>query len=115
MKTPAEVYRPSERPWKGTPDDLEYPPGMLPRRVGRHGEVSIRGLRIGVSEALTKWSVGLEPLPEERMAVWFGELLVGEIDLPTASFAPARAGAKEPPPKPRPPLDPTPAPRQPKV
>ena len=36
MKTPAEVYAKSSRPWKGTPEALEYEVGLGSLRRGRH-------------------------------------------------------------------------------
>jgi putative transposase len=107
MKTPGELYRPSERPWKGTPEDLDYG-GMETRRVTAvSGTIRYRREHIGISAALGGWSVGLSPRETDDglLDVWFAELLLGQLDPSTASFRAARpgrteAGAPEPEPKP---------------
>jgi transposase InsO family protein len=94
MRCPAEVYAPSPRRWKGTPEDLEYPSGYLVRRVARRtGCVRIACRLIHVSAAVGGWSVGLKPESDGGLGVWFGPLRLGSIDVVRESFAPARAGA----------------------
>ena len=85
MKCPAEVYQRSARIYAGTPEDMTYP-GMWSRRVNRHGMVHWKGARIFISESLARWSVGLNPLPDGKIEVRFGRLLLGWIDRPTESF-----------------------------
>ncbi len=36
--------------------------------------------------ALAGWNVGLKPLAQDRLEVWFGRLLLGEIDLAASNF-----------------------------
>src|SRR5438094_314658 len=76
MRSPAELYRASERKYQGTPEDLNYPQ-MCPRRVSAHGTIKIDNQALFLSKALAGWSVGLKPITEQRMEVWFGRLLVG--------------------------------------
>src|SRR5437870_7777619 len=85
MKCPAELYRPSERKYEGTPQDLDYAQ-MCPRRVSTSGAIKFDGQSLLLSSALTGWSVGLKPLIADRLQVWFGRLLLGEIDLATSNF-----------------------------
>ena len=85
MKCPAEVYQPSPRAYAGTPEDMTYP-GLAGRRVNRHGMVHWKGALIFISESLGGWSVGLNPLPDGKIEVRFGRLLLGWIDQPTESF-----------------------------
>ena len=87
MRTPAELYCHSERKYDGTPEDLTYP-GMETRRIGKVGQLVWNGQRIFISTALQNWSVGLE-LHQERFNVWFGRLLLGQLDPQTASFEPS--------------------------
>lgn len=102
MKTPGEIYRPSERLWKGTPEDLDY--GMMEtRRVTPvTGLIRYRREQIGISAAIGGWSVGLSPREADGLLdVWFAELLLGQLDPSTASFRAARvdrsvAGAPSP-------------------
>jgi hypothetical protein len=35
---------------------------------------------------LAGWSVGLNPIAEDLLEVWFGRLLLGQIDLATSNF-----------------------------
>jgi transposase InsO family protein len=85
MRCPAELYRASERKYEGTPDDLEYPQ-MCARRVNATGRIKLEGQVLFLSTALAGWSVGLKPLTADRLEVWFGRLLLGEIDLSTSNF-----------------------------
>jgi putative transposase len=85
MKCPAELYRGSERKYEGTPEDLDYPQ-MCTRRVSACGAIKLDRQSLFLSSALAGWSVGLKPLTADRLQVWFGRLLLGEIDLATSSF-----------------------------
>ena len=53
-----------------------------------------------ISTSLAGWSVGVKPVNERSVEVWFGRLLLGWIDPTTASFLradirPQEAGEKE--------------------
>jgi len=85
MKCPAELYRASERKYEGTPEDLDYPQ-MCTRRVSACGAIKFEGQSLFLSSALAGWSVGLKPLTADRLEVWFGRLLLGEINLAASNF-----------------------------
>jgi putative transposase len=85
MRCPGEVYIPSKRKYEGTPEDLHYPQ-MCPRRVSASGVIRIDQLQLFLSNSLAGWSVGLKPITKDLMEVWFGRLLLGQIDLSTSSF-----------------------------
>ena len=85
MRCPGEVYVASPRQYEGTPEDLEYPK-MCSRRVSSRGMIAVDGGNLFLSSALAGWSVGLKPISVEVMEVWFGRLLLGQVDLPTSSF-----------------------------
>ena len=95
MLTPAEIYQNSERLWIGTPDDIDY--GAMDKRKVAVGTGCIRygGELIQISTALSGWSVGLSPLPNGLIEVWFAELLVGHIDPKTSSFVAIRPDRDE--------------------
>jgi len=95
MLTPAEIYRNSDRLWTGTPDDIDY--GAIDKRKVAVGTGCIRygGELIQISTALSGWSVGLSPLPNGLIEVWFAELLVGHIDPKTSSFVAIRPDRDE--------------------
>lgn len=94
MKFPAELYRQSERKYEGTPEDLEYPQ-MCSRRVNGYGNISLDGQSIFLSNALAGWSVGLQPIAQDRFQVWFGRLLLGEIDPTTSRFCRAACAPEQ--------------------
>jgi putative transposase len=85
MKCPAELYRASERKYEGTPQDLDYPQ-MCSRRVSNVGAIKVDGQSFFLSTALRDWSVGLKPIAGDRLEVWFGRLLLGEVDLAASNF-----------------------------
>jgi len=85
MKCPAELYKNSDRKYEGTPQDLSYP-GMDSRRVANQDCISWNGQWMFISGALAGWSVGLESQPQGKCNVWFGELLLGQMDESTLSF-----------------------------
>jgi hypothetical protein len=85
MRCPGELYRASERKYEGTPEDLDYPQ-MCSRRVSPTGLISLEGQKLFLSASLGGWSVGLKPMAEDRMEVWFGRLFLGEVDLAASSF-----------------------------
>jgi len=85
MRCPGELYAPSHRKYDGTPEDLEYPQ-MCTRRVCQHGLIKVDGQRLFLSTSLAGWSVGLKPITPNVMDVWFGRLLLGQIDLSASNF-----------------------------
>jgi len=85
MRTPGELYIASERKFEGTPEDLDYPQ-MCTRRVSRQGLIKLDGEALFLSSALAGWSVGLKPIAAELLEVWFGRLLLGQVDLTASSF-----------------------------
>jgi putative transposase len=85
MRCPAEVYAASPKKYEGTPEDLDYPQ-MCTRRVCQHATIRLDGERLFLSTSLARWSVGLKPVTEELMEVWFGRLLLGQVNLATSNF-----------------------------
>ena len=100
MRCPGEVYQKSQRLYEGSPEDLEYP-GLHARRVGPQGRIMWGGMPLFITTSLAGWSVGLKPMENGRLEVWFGRLLLGWIDPATESFLRAdirtqEAGQNEP-------------------
>jgi putative transposase len=94
MKCPAELYRNSERKYEGTPEDLMYEK-MESRRVRQWGSICWKQQSIFISSAVAEWSVGLEPCGEQKYNVWFGNLLLGQLDEETASLKRTISAAAE--------------------
>jgi hypothetical protein len=90
MRVPAELYQPSLRKWTGTPEQINYL-GMARRRVKKAGAICYEHRRIFISQALGGWDVGLRYRSEEQMEVYFAQLLLGVLELPTTAFIPITA------------------------
>lgn len=90
MRFPADVYVKSPRKYDPTAVELKYPAEYLTRRVGRTGAIRIANWRIHISLAVSGWDVGLKPTAPGQYTVWFGPLCLGQIDLATRTFTPAR-------------------------
>jgi putative transposase len=86
MKCPAQVYERSARKYEGTPEDLEY--RMESRKVAKWGSITLGSRLIFISGSLAGWSVGLEECGGGKIKVWFGRLLIGQIDEARMRFEP---------------------------
>jgi transposase InsO family protein len=86
MRVPQEVYEKSPRRYDPTPVELIYPSSYLVRKVMRLGTVKVAGHSVHISAALSGYEVGLELLSDQRYAVWFCRLRLGELDLRTEKF-----------------------------
>lgn len=90
MRVPSDMYHQSPRPFDPAPAELEYPAEYLVRKVTSQGGVKVANRRVNVSSALGGWEVGLEPFRDDRYAVWFCRLCLGELDLASEKFHAAR-------------------------
>jgi transposase InsO family protein len=89
MKTPDEVYKPSERKYTGDYDVLEYPAGYLPRKVFKSGEIIVNGVRVTIGSALRGWHVGLREQKQQNVYdVFLAEFLLGTLDMTSCCFTP---------------------------
>ena len=88
MKTPAELYEPSKIKYEGDFDDLEYPPGFLPRKVFKNGTISLLGLRISISYALKDLTIGLKDIGSGKYHVFLADFLLGELSVDLCCFTP---------------------------
>jgi putative transposase len=84
MRTPAELYVSATRKYHGTPEALEYH-AMGSRKVNSCGKINWERERYFLSTSLAGWNVGLQNV-NESVRVWFGRLLLGQIDSSSASF-----------------------------
>jgi transposase InsO family protein len=88
MMTPAELYAPSKRKYEGDFDELEYPPGFLPRKVFGNGAITVFGLRITIGFSLRGLTVGLKPISGSKHHVFLADFLLGELDTDLCCFLP---------------------------
>ena len=84
MRTPSELYLAAKRKYHGTPKTLEYG-AMASRQVNGCGQIQWKNEYYFLSRSLAGWNVGLQSLGQ-AVNVWFGRLLLGQIDLSSASF-----------------------------
>ena len=89
MKFPAELYSASTKKFTGSPEDLSYA-DMASRKVQSTGTIGWAGTHYFISTALQGWSVGVQPAKDQRCNVWFGKLLLGQLEPATASFQPTQ-------------------------
>lgn len=90
MKVPGDVYRKSVRKWTGIPEEIIYGQGFITRRVTTNGTITIENHPIKISTTLIGYDVGLRYITEDIMEVYFDYLRLGEIDLKTDKFYPAK-------------------------
>ena len=89
MKTPDELYKPSERKYTGDFGTLEYPVGYLPRKVFKSGEIVVNGVRVSIGTALRGWHVGLRQQEKPDVYdVFLAEYLLGTLDMTSCCFSP---------------------------
>ena len=88
MKTPADMYHPSERKYKEAPAQIEYPSAFQVRKVSAYGEIKIKGNNYFMTTALRKYMLGLKVVDSSQMAVYFASVFLGKLDLETVSFTP---------------------------
>lgn len=79
-RTPAEVYRPSARPYPKRLPRVEYPGYFEVRRVGSNGCIHWRGQRLFLSNVLQGQDVGLNEIEDGIWSVCFGPVLLGRYD-----------------------------------
>ena len=94
MRSPSELYRPSERAYEGTPEDVDYG-DKASRRVNQCGYIQYQGDRYRVTAALGGWSVGVSPRADGLVEVWFSKILLGHMDPTTASFTAVRTDGRK--------------------
>ena len=79
-RTPAELYEPSRRPYPSKLPELEYPGGVLLRRISQQGSLKWKCERTFISAVLARERVGLLEVDEAYFEVYYGPLLIGWFD-----------------------------------
>ena len=92
---PAKVYQMSPRLYTGRVPTIEYPAGMLVRRVAERGQISWRHQSVFLSETLAGEYVGLEPIDERHYQVYFAHLSLALFDSHEMTVRPTRQGPGE--------------------
>jgi transposase InsO family protein len=91
MQTPAAVYAPSLRSFPGRVADVEYPQTMRVRRVQRHGHFHWNKREVFVSEVLWGEHVGLLPVDDRWLTIYFAQFPIARLDSRHARIAPLPA------------------------
>jgi transposase InsO family protein len=111
MRTPANCYTASPRPYPVRLPAPEYDGSMTVRRVFADGQFSWKHHDVFVSETLRGERIGLQPIDDRWYTIYFAEFPLGHFDSRTrtvhrlsavAGFYTADAGEGEPPPSPAP-------------
>jgi hypothetical protein len=111
MRTPADCYTSSPRPYPARVPEPEYDCSMMVRRVAPGGQFSWKHHEVFVSETLQGERIGLEPIDDRWYMLYFAQFPLGRFDsrtrtvhrLPAAAgLYRADAGEGEPPPSPAP-------------
>jgi transposase InsO family protein len=80
MRTPAEVWRKSERRYDPNPPAWQYPEGAEVKRLEAHGALHLNGTRWQISRLLAGEYVQLERI-QQRVLIFYRHTLIREIDL----------------------------------
>lgn len=80
MRTPDEVYEPSERTDIDDESDFVYAEGLEVRRVRKDGSIKWERGYVLVGEAIAGELVGIEPVDDARSDVWLGDLRIGALN-----------------------------------
>lgn len=86
MRTPGEVYQPSERVYGGRAPEMEYEKRYQVRRVGAGGTFLWEGRRVGISKVLEGERIGLLESDDDVYEVYFGPMMLGWLDGATGIF-----------------------------
>lgn len=85
MRCPGDLYHNSNRKYPRVVQELVYE-GMTPRRVNLNGCIRWKDHSLFVSQTLSGWNVGLKSTQEQKIELWFAQLLLGHLDSATISF-----------------------------
>lgn len=91
MRTPDRFYRPARRRFPARLPEPAYPFECFLRSVSPAGHVSWKNHQIYLSVLLENESVALRPIEDGLFEVFFGPLLLGWLDEPSATFTAVKA------------------------
>jgi putative transposase len=79
QKTPADLYRPSPRPYLEKPPQPDYPGHFEVRKVSRNGGIRWKKGWVNISHSLLEEYVGLEEIDDGVFSLYFGPVLLGRF------------------------------------
>lgn len=80
MRTPAQLWKPSSRPYNPHPPAWDYPQGWKVLKVDSQGKLDAWNQRWRIGQALSGEHVGLQRL-DDRVHVYYCATLIRELDL----------------------------------
>lgn len=81
MVRPADRYRPSSRSMPKILLPIEYGEGVQTRSVDVHGKINYAGHKLRVGMGCSGMRVGIRPISDEEVEVYFCHQLIARIDL----------------------------------
>jgi putative transposase len=85
MRCPGDLYHNSNRKYPRAVQELVYE-GMTARRVNHNGYIRWKDHSLFVSQSLRGWNVGFKSTQNQKIELWFAQLLLGHLDPATISF-----------------------------
>ncbi len=85
MRCPGELYHNSSRKYAGGIQELLYD-DMIVRRVNESGCIRWKDHSLFISQSLSGWNLGLKSTKNQKIQLWFAQLLLGHLDPATLSF-----------------------------
>jgi transposase InsO family protein len=85
MRCPGELYHNSERKYSGGVQELVYD-NMIVRRVNDSGCIRWKEHSLFISQSLSGWNLGLKSTQNQKIQLWFAQLLLGHLNPVTLSF-----------------------------
>ena len=79
QRTPAQVYRPSRRPYPKRLPLLSYPKAWAVRRVRNRGHIKWQGRLRFMGRAFVGQSVGIKTVEDHHWEVYLGKQLIGQL------------------------------------
>ena len=80
MKTPAECYGPSHRPYNPSEPEYIYPSTFQVHKVDDNGQIHWQTRRLPLTLALADEHVGIESLADGKRRLWYCDFCLGQAD-----------------------------------
>ena len=90
MQTPAAVYETSLRPYPDRLPEVQYPDTMEVRTIQSHGHFRWKKKDIFLTEVLWGESIGLLPINQEMLIIYFAHLPLARLHASTGTLFPIR-------------------------
>ena len=88
MATPASQYVVSSRQYPIVLPEIEYPEGMIIRRVRHDGYIRWKSRMLYLSAALQNEPIGLDQLDDHHIAIYYGTMPLAILDSSTCELLP---------------------------